>query len=205
MTPRVTLVDYGVGNTASVTRALRRLCAEAELTADPARVAAADRIVLPGVGAFAPARERLAASGLDAALRAAVDRGARLLGLCLGFQLLFEESEEFGTTPGLGLVPGRVAAFARSVRSPHVGWNALELAKEDGLFTGIPSGTFFYFVHSFRPDGVPAGDVAATCDHGGPFVAAVQRGNVWGCQFHPEKSSDAGRALLANFLAREVA
>jgi imidazole glycerol-phosphate synthase subunit HisH len=204
MTPRVTLVDYGVGNTASVTRAFRRLRAEVELTADPARVAAADRIVLPGVGAFAPARERLAAAGLDAALRVAVDGGARLLGLCLGFQLLFEESEEFGRTPGLGFVPGRVAAFAPGVRSPHVGWNALSVAKGDGLFSGLASGTWVYFVHSFRPEGVPAGDVAATADHGGPFVAAVQHGGVWGCQFHPEKSSEAGRTLLANFLAGEA-
>ena len=204
MTSRVTLLDYGVGNTASVTRAFRRLGAEVEFTADPARVAAADRIVLPGVGAFAPARERLAATGLDAALRVAVDGGARLLGLCLGYQLLFEESEEFGKTPGLAFVPGRVAAFGPNVRSPHVGWNALEIAKGDGLFAGLPTGTFVYFVHSFRPDGVEPGDVAATCDHGGPFVAAVQRGGVWGCQFHPEKSSEAGRTLMANFLAREA-
>lgn len=204
MTSRVTLLDYGVGNTASVTRAFRRLGADVELTSDPSRVAAADRIVLPGVGAFAPARERLATTGLDAALRTAVQGGARLLGLCLGFQLLFEESEEYGTTPGLGLLRGRVAPFGSGVRSPHVGWNALHVAKPDGLFTGVPSGTYVYFVHSFRPEGGDPEDLAASADYGGPFAAAVQRGNVWGCQFHPEKSSEAGRTLLANFLAREV-
>jgi glutamine amidotransferase len=204
MTPSVTLLDYGVGNTASVTRAFRRIGAEVELTADPERVAVADRIVLPGVGAFAPARERLCAGGLDAALQVAVEGGARLLGLCLGFQLLFEESEEHGRTRGLGFVRGRIVPFSGSVRSPHVGWNALDVAKPDGLFSGVPSGTYVYFVHSFRPEGGDPADVAATCDYGGPFAAAVQRGNVWGCQFHPEKSSDAGRTLLSNFLAREV-
>jgi len=204
MTHRVTLVDYGVGNTASVTRALRRLGAEVELTADPSRVAASDRIVLPGVGAFAPARERLAASGIEAALRTAVEGGARLLGLCLGFQLLFDESEEYGTTPGLGFVRGRVAPFGTGVRSPHVGWNSLAVSRPDGLFTGVPSGTYVYFVHSFRPEGGDPEDVAASTDYGGPFAAAIQHGNVWGCQFHPEKSSDAGRTLLANFLAREA-
>jgi glutamine amidotransferase len=204
MTRRVTLLDYGVGNTASVTRAFRRLGAEVDLTSEPARVAAADRIVLPGVGAFAPARQRLAAAGLDAALRTAVEKGARLLGLCLGFQLLFEESEEHGTTPGLGFLRGRVAPFGPGVRSPHVGWNALAVEKSEGLFSGIPTGTYVYFVHSFRPEGGDPADVAASADYGGPFAAAVQRGDVWGCQFHPEKSSDAGRKLLANFIARET-
>ncbi len=204
MTRRVTLLDYGVGNTASVTRAFRRLGAEVELTSDPSRVAAGDRIVLPGVGAFAPARERLAAAGLDEALRRAVARGARLLGLCLGFQLLFEESEEHGTTPGLGFLRGRIAPFGAGVRSPHVGWNALDVAKPEGLFSGVPSGTYVYFVHSFRPEGGDPGDVAASADYGGRFAAAVQRGSVWGCQFHPEKSSDAGRTLLGNFLVRDL-
>lgn len=202
MTRRVTLLDYGVGNTASVTRAFRRIGAEVELTSDPARVSAADRIVLPGVGAFAPARERLVAEGLDVALRTAVEGGARLLGLCLGFQLLFEESQEHGTTPGLGFLRGRVAPFGAGVRTPHVGWNALSVERPGGLFTGVPSGTYFYFVHSFRPEGCDPEDVAASVDYGGPFAAAVQRGNVWGCQFHPEKSSEAGRTLLANFLSR---
>ncbi len=200
---RVALLDYGVGNVGSVRRAFERLGAEVVTTSDPALVAESSRVVLPGVGAFAPARARLASSGLDGALRAAVGRGARLLGLCLGFQLLFEASEEFGTTKGLGLLPGRVVPFAPGVRVPHVGWNRLETegAAEGPLLAGLPRGTYVYFVHSFRPEGAEPGDVAAYCDHGGSFVAAARRGNVWGCQFHPEKSSGAGRRILANFLS----
>jgi len=200
---RVALLDYGVGNVGSVRRAFERLGAEVVTTSDPALVAESSRVVLPGVGAFAPARERLAAAGLDEGLRAAVGRGARLLGLCLGFQLLFEASEEFGTTKGLGLLPGRVVPFAPGVRVPHVGWNRLETegAAEGPLLAGLPRGTYVYFVHSFRPEGAEPGDVAAYCDHGGRFVAAARRGNVWGCQFHPEKSSAAGRRIVASFLS----
>lgn len=201
---RVTLLDYGVGNTASVRRAFLRLGAEVDFTSEAARVAEADRIVLPGVGAFAPARERLQALGLDGALASAVGRGARLLGLCLGYQLLFEESEEFGLTKGLGFLKGRVVPLRNGARVPHVGWNKLDIEKSGGLFAGLPAGSYVYFVHSFFPEGTDPADVAATADHGGPFAAAVERGNVWGCQFHPEKSSDAGRRILSNFLQREA-
>jgi glutamine amidotransferase len=200
----VTLVDYGVGNTASVTRAFRRLGAEVDFTADLDRVASAQRLVLPGVGAFQPAMNRLLETGLESAVRAAVKRGARLLGLCLGFQLLFEESEEHGVNRGLGLVPGCVRAFPAVVRTPHVGWNQLLTRRPDGFMRGIADGSWVYFVHSFRPEGVVPADVAAVCDHGGEFAAVVQRGNVWGCQFHPEKSSENGRLLLSNFLKEEA-
>jgi glutamine amidotransferase len=199
-TPRVTLLDYGVGNVASVRRAFARLGAEVELTGDPARVASARRLVLPGVGAFAPARERLAALGLEGAIHAALDAGARLMGLCLGFQLLFEESAEFGRTKGLGLLAGRVAPFADGVRAPHIGWNGLATARGKRLFAGVPDGASVYFVHSFRPEGVDERDVAARCDYGGGFPAAIEKGGVWGCQFHPEKSSVIGRRILTNFL-----
>lgn len=203
MTTAVTLVDYGVGNTASVTRAFRRLGAEVHLTADPEQVASGSRIVLPGVGAFGPARRRLAETGLDGALLEAVRQGSRLLGLCLGFQLLFDESEEHGRTSGLGVVRGRIVSFGGNTRIPHVGWNALDVTQEEGLLFGVPSGTYVYFVHSYRPEGVDPEDVAATCEYGGTFPAAIRCGNVWGCQFHPEKSSEAGRKLLLNFLAPE--
>lgn len=203
---KVTLLDYGVGNTASVTRAFTRLGASVDFTSDPERVASARRVLLPGVGAFAPARERLAATGLDRALHEAVARGARLLGLCLGFQLLFEESAEFGVTRGLGLVGGRVAPFPRGTRTPHVGWNRLlRSGAPSALLGGVAAGSFVYFVHSFRAEGVAAEDVAARCDYGGGFAAAIQKGNVWGCQFHPEKSSDVGRKILASFLAEDAA
>ncbi len=203
--PVVTLVDYGVGNTASVIRAFRRLGAEVDFTADLDRVAAARRLVLPGVAAFAPAMNRLLETGLESAVRAAVKRGGRLLGLCLGFQLLFEESEEHGVHRGLGLVSGRIRPFPGSVRSPHVGWNRLLTRRPDGFVAGLQDRSFVYFVHSFRPEGAEAADVAAACDHGGEFPAIVQRGNVWGCQFHPEKSSENGRLLLSNFLEGDPA
>ncbi|HMA29357.1 MAG TPA: imidazole glycerol phosphate synthase subunit HisH [Thermoanaerobaculia bacterium] len=201
----VTLVDYGVGNTASVIRAFRRLGAEVEFTADLDRVASARRLVLPGVAAFQPAMSRLLETGLEAAVHAAVKRGGRLLGLCLGFQLLFEESEEHGVHKGLGLVAGRVCPFPARARTPHVGWNQLLKRRADGFVEGLPDGSWVYFVHSFRPEGVDAADVAAACDHGGEFAAIVQRGNVWGCQFHPEKSSENGRILLTNFLKEDAA
>ena len=203
--PLVTLVDYGVGNTASVMRAFRRLGAEVDFTADLDRVAAARRLVLPGVAAFAPAMNRLLETGLESAVRASVKRGGRLLGLCLGFQLLFEESEEHGVHRGLGLVPGRVRPFPGGVRTPHVGWNQLLARRSDGFVKGLPDGSYVYFVHSYRPEGAEAADVAAACDHGGEFPAIVQRGNVWGCQFHPEKSSENGRLLLSNFLREDAA
>ncbi len=198
----VTLVDYGVGNTTSVKRAFTRLGLEVDFTADPERVVRASRIVLPGVGAFVPARERLAALGLDEAIRRAVSQGSRVMGLCLGFQLLFESSEEFGTTKGLGLVAGRIAPFGAGVRTPHIGWNQLRRGPAGaGLLLDVPERSYVYFVHSFRAEGVEARDVAAYCDYGGGFPAAIERGNVWGCQFHPEKSSEIGRQLLMNFVS----
>ncbi len=200
---KVVVVDYGVGNVASVRRGFERLGAEVLLTGDAEKVAAADRVVLPGVGAFAPAMESLVKSGLDAALKAAAARGGRLLGLCLGYQLLFEESEEFGTTRGLGLLKGRVVGFPAGTRTPHVGWNRIVPAPRPEpalVLAGLPPESWVYFVHSFRPEGAEAADVAATTDYGGPFPSVAEKGNVWGCQFHPEKSSETGRQILRNFL-----
>ena len=197
----VTVVDTGVANVASVRRAFERLGAEVELTADPERVAGAKRLVLPGVGAFAPARQRLKETGLDEALTRAVAGGARLLGLCLGFQLLFEESHEFGVTRGLALLQGRIAPFPEGVRTPHVGWSPLaRVGNGGGPMSLVADRSYVYFVHSFRPEEEDPRDVAARCDYGGGFAAVVRRGNVWGCQFHPEKSSDVGRAILRAFL-----
>jgi glutamine amidotransferase len=198
-------MDYGVGNTASVTRAFRRLGATVDFTSDPEAVAQARRLVLPGVGAFAPAMMQLQETGLELALEAAVEAGARLLGLCLGFQLLFEESEEHGRNRGLGLLKGRITPFPETVRSPHVGWNRLLKKTTSGLVADLPEGSYVYFVHSYRPEGADEADVAALCEYGGTFPAAVQKGNVWGCQFHPEKSSGPGRILLSNFLKEDAA
>jgi glutamine amidotransferase len=199
----VVIVDYGVGNIASVRSGFERIGAEVILSKDPKTISEADRIVLPGVGAFAPAMEHLVAQGLDAALKEAVTRGAALIGLCLGYQLLFEASEEFGTTKGLGLLKGRITGFAEGVRTPHIGWNRIVPSRREvpsRLLAGLPAESWVYFVHSYRPEGSTPGDVAATTDYGGEFPSVSERGNVYGCQFHPEKSSDTGQQILRNFL-----
>jgi glutamine amidotransferase len=209
---RATVVDAGVGNLANLARALRHLGAEAEVTADPERVAAARCLVLPGVGAFAPPRERLRESGLEEALRAALDGGdghdgdsggAWLLGVCVGFQLLFEESEEFGRTAGLGLLAGRVTALPDGVPSPHIGWNALHGLAPHPLFSlsrAVAEGSHVYFVHGYAVDGAPEDEVLARATHGRAFPAVAGRGRVLGTQFHPEKSGPVGLAILANYL-----
>jgi len=230
---RATVIDAGVGNLANLARALAHVGAEVDVTTDPERVAAARCLVLPGVGAFAPPRERLRESGLEEALRQALDRrgasgqgdqgdqgdqggqGAWLLGVCVGFQLLFDESEEFGRTDGLGLLSGRVTRLPDGVPVPHIGWNALhDLAPHPLLGGGLPDasakgfrpnlpireGSHVYFVHTFAVDGAPEEQVLARATHGRAFPAVAGRGRVLGTQFHPEKSGSIGLALLANFL-----
>lgn len=216
----VTVIDTGVGNLANLVRALAAvggpLGVEVEVTADPRRVATARRLVLPGVGAFAPPRERLAESGCEEALREALDGGAWLLGVCVGYQLLFEASEEFGVTEGLGLLAGRVTALPDSVPLPHIGWNCLhdlrkrERASSGALHDGPPLSRwlsahaddrpYVYFVHTYAPEGVPEDQVLARATHGRSFAAVAGAGRVMGTQFHPEKSGPAGLALLADFL-----
>jgi len=199
--PRATVIDAGVGNLANLARALGAVGATAEVTADPARVAGARCLLLPGVGAFAPPRERLAGSGLEAALREAVAGGAWLLGVCVGFQLLFEGSEEFGAPAGLGLLSGGVPRLPRGVPLPPIGWNRLHDVDGHPLLAGLGSEPYVYFVHSFAPDGVPEDEVLARATHGRPFAAVAGRGRVLGTQFHPEKSGAAGLRILASFLA----
>jgi glutamine amidotransferase len=196
----VVVVDAGVGNLANVARALVAAGGAPRVTRDPAEVAAARRIVLPGVGAFRPPREALRGP-LEGALRDALAGGAGLLGICVGYQLLFEASEEFGTTDGLALLPGRVTELPADVPRPHVGWNRIVPARRDPLLEGLDDGAELYFVHSFAPDQVPAVVALATTLHGREFAAAAARGAVAGVQFHPEKSGEAGLRLLANFLA----
>lgn len=196
----VVVVDAGVGNLANVARALAAAGGAPRVTRDPAEIVAAHRLVLPGVGAFRPPREALRGE-LEAALRSALDGGAELLGICVGYQLLFEESDEFGVTDGLALLPGRVIELPGDVQRPHVGWNRLGFARRDPLFEGLDDGTEVYFVHSFAPEGVPADVALATTVHGRGFAAAAARGRIAGTQFHPEKSGEAGLRLLANFLA----
>lgn len=200
---RVAVVDYGLNNLDSVCRALEECGAAPYVTAEAAGLRSADRIVLPGVGAFPDAMANLRGRGLADALRDEVAAGAPLLGICLGMQLLATEGFEVAPCDGLGLVPGvvvRLSAVAGE-RIPHMGWNDVHPVPGAALFDGIPDGADFYFVHSFHLVCDMAGDVAATSDYCGGFTASVQRGNVFGAQFHPEKSQAHGFALLANFLA----
>lgn len=198
--PQAIVIDAGVGNLANLARALAAVGAEAEVTEDPWRVEGGRCLLLPGVGAFAPPRERLAESGLEAALRAALDAGAALLGVCVGYQLLFEGSEEFGETPGLGLLPGRVSSLPHGVPRPHIGWNRLHDLADHPLLAGLAEGSHVYFVHGYAPDGVPADTALARATHGRAFPAVAGRGRVLGTQFHPEKSGGVGLRLLANFV-----
>jgi len=199
----IAVIDYGRGNMFSIGQALRHLNAEYEITADPARVAAAVRIVLPGVGAFGDAMMALEARGLAAALREAAARGVPMLGICLGMQLLVDGSEEFGTHQGLGLIPGMVRRLPEGdeVRIPNVGWRRLHTRADDPVLGGLADGTMVYFVHSFAPVPADPDHVAATIAINGAEVAvAIRKGRVMGYQFHPEKSGPAGLDLFDRFL-----
>jgi glutamine amidotransferase len=200
--PRIAVVDYGAGNLRSVSKALERSGLTAEVTGDPAAVAAADGVVLPGVGAFKDAVSKLRDSGLDDGLRESVARGRPYLGLCLGLQVLFEEGEEHGVTPGLGLLAGRVerfpatAADGRPLRVPHIGWNTVTFEGEHPMLEKLPAEDCYYFVHSYRAIATDPSDVAGRVEYGGAFAAAIARENLFAVQFHPEKSQSAGRRLL---------
>lgn len=195
-----TVVDIGVGNLGSVERALRTLGAAVSVSRDPEAVAASSCLLLPGVGAFRPPREQLRGA-LEEGLREAVRRGAWLLGICVGYQLLFEAGEEHGATDGLGLFPGTVARLPETVQLPHIGWNRLRLNQPGHeLMRGIAPGAHAYFVHSYAARDVPPEIVVASCLHGAMFPAAVAVGRVMGTQFHPEKSGAVGLRLLDNFL-----
>ena len=194
-------MDSGVGNIPNAMRGVARAGAEPVLSTEPSAVRAARCIVLPGVGAFPPAMARLRERGLDEALREAAAGGAAIIGICLGHQLLFDASEEFGETAGLGLIPGRVVPLPAGARVPHMGWSRIVARRDDSLLAGLASGAWMFFVHSFAA--VPAnGDVVATVPFGAAEVcAAARRGRVCGVQFHPEKSGASGARLLRNFLA----
>lgn len=198
---RVAVVDYGVGNLRSVERALARAGAEAVITPDPRVVAGCEGVVLPGVGAFAPAAELLHSTGLGAAVVDAARRGRPVLGVCLGFQLLFETSEEGEGGTGLGLLAGRVVRIAApGLKVPHMGWNRLRIRRPDPLLEGVGEGAWCYFVHSYTAV-CRAADLVATTDYGGELAAVSRFGSVAGTQFHPEKSGPAGLLIYANLVA----
>ncbi len=196
----IALVDYDAGNLHSVGKAAEAAGMPAVRTADPADIAAADAVILPGVGAFPDCMRRLAERGLAEPLRRHVRAGRPFLGICLGLQMLFEWGEEGEGSPGLGLLPGRVRRLeAQGRKVPHMGWNALEFHRPSPLFEGVPAGEYFYFVHSFHARPARPDDLVATVDYGEPVTAAVGRGAAHAVQFHPEKSSAAGLRVLRNF------
>jgi len=192
----IAIVDYGAGNLVSVKKAFDFLGHKCTITADPAQVQAAARIVLPGVGHFA-ATFALARCGLRAAIAESIDHGVPFLGICVGLQWMFAGSTESPETPGLGLFPGNCDRFPAAVKSPHVGWNQLEISPSAQLFRGIPSSSFVYFTHSFRAPLTES--TVACCEYGDKFSAAVERANIFGVQFHPEKSGEIGLNILRNF------
>ncbi|MBI2524405.1 MAG: imidazole glycerol phosphate synthase subunit HisH [Candidatus Rokubacteria bacterium] len=197
----IAVVDYGRGNLGSVENAFGRLGMRALVTQDPRAVEDAEAVVLPGDGAFHDAMRSLEGMGLQAALRAVLADGRPFLGICLGYQLLFSESEEFGQGKGLDVIEGLVRRFPSGLKVPHMGWNQVEHAGDCLILDGIPSGTNFYFVHSYYPDTADASLRIATCTYGITFPAAVERGALFGTQFHPEKSQRWGLRLLENFAA----
>ena len=200
------IIDYGLGNLTSVAGAIAKVGFTGTVTADPDELAKCEKLILPGVGAYPEGMANLNARGLvDVLNRLVIGERIPILGICLGFQLLGSESSEFTRTKGLGWIDAPVTRLTPdddALRLPHVGWNDVRQHGDCILFDGIPDEALFYFVHEFRLDPPPADTVVGTCDYGGRFVAAVQRGNVFGTQFHPEKSQQHGLALLRNFLEK---
>ena len=192
------IVDYGVGNLKSVTNAMAYLGLESRVTGDAGELERADAIILPGVGAFPDAAEKLRGTGLDKTIVAQADKKP-ILGICLGMQLLFELGEEVRPCAGLGLVGGSVKKIVTPCKLPHIGWNSLTFPNPSPLFAGVEPGSYVYFVHSFCGVATDQSTVIGATDYGTPVVAAVQKGNVYGCQFHPEKSGEVGLQILKNF------
>lgn len=210
----VTVIDYGIGNLRSVTKALEFLGCQVNLTNEPEVVAKAKKLILPGVGAFGAGMANLQRLGLVEPIYDAVRRSVPFLGICLGLQLLFDESEEMGRHEGLKLVRGKVVRFPQMdaithyasrttppIRIPHMGWNGLRIHKSEPLFHSVPDGAMVYFVHSYFPVPDDASVIAATTEHGVEFVSAISVDNLFGTQFHPEKSSQVGLQILRNFIS----
>ncbi len=193
------IIDYNVGNLANLKNALDFIEADVEVVRTPEPILHASRILLPGVGAFGPAMQHLKDSGMLEAIEARRQAGVPLLGICVGAQLLLEEGEEDGPFAGLGWIPGTVQRFRHQLKVPQIGWNAVRPLQEDPLLTGIASGSYFYFVHSYHMQPTHPEQVLAETDYGYAFASVVRRDNVWGVQFHPEKSQNAGLQLLKNF------
>ena len=199
MPARVAIIDYGVGNLRSVEKAFAAGGCEAVVSADEGVLRSAEKLVLPGVGAFRACMNALEERGFDELVRERVAEGTPLMGVCVGMQMLFDESEEFGPGRGLGFLRGRVRRFAEPLRVPQVGWNQVEWQNEHTLASGIEGGSFFYFVHSFYCEAEDSRVVVGKTEYGGQYASVVALGNICGVQFHPEKSQAAGLRLLRNF------
>ena len=197
----IVVIDYGMGNLRSVQKGLERVGCKAQVTRDPKQIVSAQGVVLPGVGAFNACMENLRRFGLVEPIRQAVRQKKPFLGICLGFQLLFTESEEFGPQKGLDLFPGRVVGFhpENGLKVPHMGWNRIGKKKESPFLEGISDGDFVYFVHSYYVAPEDESMVATTTDYGASFVSSVANDHLFACQFHPEKSQEIGLRILANF------
>ena len=197
----ITIVDYQMGNLRSVQKAIEKVGGAARISSDANEIASADKLVLPGVGAFGDAMDEINRRDLAAPIREFVQSGRPFLGICLGLQLLFDEGYEHGTHKGLGILPGDVVKFdlPDSFKVPHMGWNQVRRVTDPPILDGIPDGTHFYFVHSYYVQPVDASVVALTCDYGEPFCAMVWKDNIFASQFHPEKSQQDGLKMLASF------
>jgi glutamine amidotransferase len=197
----IAVLDYGIGNLRSAEKALQKVGADARLVTTAAEADGATGVVLPGVGNFGRCIEAVRASGLDRVAREAVASGTPFLGICVGMQMLYDESEESPGVAGLGILAGEIRALPADVKRPQMQWNVLDRVRPDTpVLAGLADPTWVYFVHSYAPERTD--DVVATCDYGGEVVAVAERGNVWATQFHPEKSGDAGMQLLRNFVER---
>lgn len=198
----IRIIDYGVGNLFSLRSSLRAIGIDADYTGDPAEIRKADKLILPGVGAFRDAREALRSTGLDRVVQEEAGKGKPLMGICLGMQMLFNRSYEYGEYEGLGLIPGEIVPMEgripKDLPIPHIGWNELMLKQPSPLMKNTANGDYVYFVHSYYAE-TPAEYVIATTDYGVEMTAAVQKDNVYGCQFHPEKSSEVGLSILKAF------
>ena len=203
----ITIIDYGIGNLRSIEKAFEAIGADVRRTDQPSDLAEAERLVLPGVGAFGACIDEIRQRGLEAPIQDYVATDRPFMGVCVGMQLLFEESEEQGQHRGLGLLPGQVVRFDRNgtsdppLKVPHMGWNTLAPRRSSTLLEGLPPDPFFYFVHSYHPQPSEEGDILATSTYGDTFPAVVGRNNVFGVQFHPEKSQHNGLRILRNFAA----
>ncbi|MGF1506059.1 MAG: imidazole glycerol phosphate synthase subunit HisH [Chloroflexi bacterium] len=197
----IAVIDYGAGNLRSVVNTFTHLGADPAVTDNPAELARASKIVLPGVGAFGAGMQALRAGGFEEPIKEAVHMGTPLLGICLGLQYLFEESDEMGLHKGLGLLPGRVTRFPESgIKIPHMGWNQLDMRRQSPITDGVPEGGYAYFVHSYYVQAAEASDIIATTCYGIDFVSIAGRDNVFGVQFHPEKSQGVGMRIIQNFI-----